>query len=997
MNKNDDNAFLTAQIAQQLIQSTDEINNNENQYEAYFRLHEKYSELYGKQTVVLYENGTFFEIYGIEYSEKNKQNKCGVCLEVATLLNILFTSKDKKKTVNIKNPNMCGFQPPYLKRHLDVLIQNNWTVVIVEQITEPPKPKRGVTRIYSPGTYEFNNEEQYQDNNYLISLYFDKLQNEYNIGLSAIDISTGESYIYQLKLHDNNINKLVDNINHFLNCMKPREIIINHHNRVSKEQIKNILGFIINENNVLIQWETMNNTMEFQTTFHMEKYQNMFLNKIFNNLSTEYYVRQYNNATKSLILLIQYINQHMASLIKDLNVPIYWQGSSDVLLYHNTLYQLDMISNNICQYTVLNNRCKINSLYSVINKTRTPMGARLLRNHLMHPIFDIKELNKRYSFIDTLMSNKYLKKIDDWKKQLWKIGDMGKRYRKIVIGNISPQELFQFGNIIKNSIELIEPKYSKLWNDYNIDKDDISQLTQIYDDFLNTFDLTILEKYGRKNIDANFFKSGNYPELDEMYTNIINMENKIEEHRIYLAELIEKGKNNIVTLEHTESDGYYYKVATKRRSDILKYKISKDTNLSNIYELRGVSIKSSITKIFLKDKLFYKYKASQDDIGKPVLQCFDEYCKTKMINGLFNKIIDFIAKFDVVCSHCQCNLEYNYSKPNLINNDENGSHIDVKTMRHPIVERILQNTIYVPHDMCLNNEQSGMLLYGVNAAGKSCLLKALGLNVIMAQIGMYVACEQMTLSPFKRIFTRICGNDNMFQGESSFTVEMKELQSVINDGDKYSLILGDEICKGTEYISGLAIVSASLKLLLDKNMKFIFATHLHRLVEIPCVKVLLNKLLLKHLSIKYDSTRGIFIFDRKLENGSGNNLYGLEMARYIIGNQEFYNDALMVRDELLNEMGCKQMIISDQRSTYNSDIIMDECQICKKRTDLDVHHIIYQSNCKDNYDSHKGHVSKNSPGNLVVLCKKHHQDVHSNKLVINGYKNTNEGTILDYC
>lgn len=652
------------------------------------------------------------------------------------------------------------------------------------------------------------------------------------------------------------------------------------------------------------------------------------------------------------------------------------------------------------------------------------MGARLLRNHLIHPIFDTIELNRRYNLISTVLSaeeyispqtkmrkktgenNAPVKRLEVWRQGLYRIGDMEKRYRSILTGQITPLELYQFGKTMGALIELLDTANIELWGMYDVGEGDIERVKAKYKEYVDVFDLELLEKYNsRGGIDINFFKPGHYPELDEMHATILGLEKEIEDTRTELVGLIEPDKPGVVSLEFNESEGYYYKVTTKRRADILRYKMKTKAELGEKYECREVSVKSAITKVFLRNKKLEKYRTMQQDIGKPVLRCFDEFC-AKMVDGVFVKMIDFLARFDVVCSHCQCVFDYNYVRPVLTNtnstdtegadgaeDDEGGSSVEVMEMRHPIVERILTDEVYTPHNLKLDR---GMLLYGVNSAGKSCLLKAVGLNVIMAQIGMYVACGSMKLVPFRRIFTRICGEDNMFQGMSSFMVEMKELRSVIHEGDRYSLVLGDEICKGTEYISALAIVSASLKRLVENGIKFVFATHLHRLISIPMVKEILPRILLYHLTIRYDAVRGVFVFDRTLEPGNGNMLYGLEMARYIIDNAGLYEDGLSVRDELLQTEGSRQMVLADNRSTYNSEVIMNSCQICDKKTDLDVHHIRFQSECKDNYGSHDGHVSKHSPGNLVVLCKMHHQMVHSNKLKIGGYKNTNQGTILEY-
>ena len=247
-------------------------------------------------------------------------------------------------------------------------------------------------------------------------------------------------------------------------------------------------------------------------------------------------------------------------------------------------------------------------------------------------------------------------------------------------------------------------------------------------------------------------------------------------------------------------------------------------------------------------------------VYKKVLEDLYEY------HNVMNNIIDLIGNMDCGLSSASNHIKYNYSKPKL-DNSNCKSYIDCKDIRHPLIERILTNNLYVPNDVKIGKDtKDGMLLFGTNASGKSCLMKSIGLIVIMAQAGLYVPCSDLEMKPYTNIFSRIGNQDNIFTGKSSFTQEMSELRDIFNRVNENSLILGDEPCSGTEHISAISIVSSSIKLLCDKMSSFIFATHLHKLSEISLIKDLEN-LHMYHLKIKYDEVNDRLIYDRKLELG----------------------------------------------------------------------------------------------------------------------------------
>ncbi len=260
-------------------------------------------------------------------------------------------------------------------------------------------------------------------------------------------------------------------------------------------------------------------------------------------------------------------------------------------------------------------------------------------------------------------------------------------------------------------------------------------------------------------------------------------------------------------------------------------------------------------------------------------------------------------------------------------------------------------------------------------------------------MGYYTASSNFVYYPYHKIFTRINGDDNIFKGMSSFVVEMSELKSILKYADSQSIVIGDEVCKGTEETSALAIVSSSIVHFSKNNVNFILATHFHKLYELSCIKSLKN-IKLYHLSVNYDNKNDIIIYGRKLEPGSGSDLYGLEIANYIIKDDNFMAFAKNIRNEVLN---LQTDIVSTQTSNYNKDLYIDKCMICGDNGltyPLDTHHIIEQKIFDKNNNTESFH--KNKLSNLVVLCKMHHDSVHHGNLTINGYKDTTNGLLLDF-
>ena len=286
---------------------------------------------------------------------------------------------------------------------------------------------------------------------------------------------------------------------------------------------------------------------------------------------------------------------------------------------------------------------------------------------------------------------------------------------------------------------------------------------------------------------------------------------------------------------------------------------------------------------------------------------------------LIEEVIALIADVDIAITNVKNAKKYQLCKPIIVEVDNEGSFLESVDIRHILIEENQNSGIYIPntiimgdkkhisskaknHTMAKLNDDAlrGALIYGINSSGKSSLMKSIGISVILAQSGLFVPAKSFRFSLFDGVFTRIISRDNLSKGLSTFAVEMVELKNIFNRATDKSLILADEISHGTETISALSIVAGSILKLCDKKSLFVFATHLHQLIDITEITTLKNIAIL-HLSVKYDESKDVLIFDRKLKPGSGSSIYGLEFVKSLHMDKDFIKYADVIRKTITKD------------------------------------------------------------------------------------------------
>lgn len=969
----------------------------------YFTYQKKWEKKYGEQTVIIMMIGSFYEIYA-------PADKEDYIRKIGEVLNALVTRKDKSDKTS---PYLVGFPVPSLRKYLNNLINAKYTVVRYDQVTPPPEPRRELIEIYSQGTYI--DETTTPDSNQIVSVYLeDELQMngvvQVVVGLSSIDLSTGHNKIHEVYPSNNDLNIALDEAVRFINSCNPKEILIYRktlNNKNSKKTSELISYMELDNKEYIVLNKVPNDIFKI-------KYQIDFLQKIFpdnNNKNIHSYIgidRMMEYGVPAYMIMLNYAYEHSPNIINRICLPEIFNNKTHLILGNNAIGQLNVIESNNDSYNK-----KFRNLFDVVNATKTAMGRRLLKNELTAPIISIKKLQERYNAIEELKlsDNKLTDKL--------KIMDIERLQRKLSLGKIVPMEFAQLIISYEYIIELFKEakKYKSLKpfiNYDNIEEKQINFLTS-----MNTrFNITELNLYASQNdIKTSIYNENIYDEADKLNKKLNETKNFIELLADSLSDKIQDNNKIIsknskkVVAQYNERDKHYLKLTEKRMESLKKYfKKHSEIKITDTFTVKlcDFEIKKLPTGGV---KLFHKKLTTNSEELSDLLDNMTELMKTYYLkdldniyndyNVLFSQTSKIIAQLDFLSSGAIVASKYNYCKPIL--HDNNNSFINCSGLRHPIIEQLIEDIEYVPHDINLgitkNNNLNGMLVYGLNSSGKSVLMKSLGLTIILAQIGYFVPCTTMNYSPFHAIFARISGNDNLFKGLSSFALEMNELQSILQRSNSNTLVIGDEVCKGTEHISGNSIVASTLITLSNRNTPFIFATHLHDIPHIKQVKQI-STMKCFHLTVEHDIENNRLIFDRKLKLGPGETIYGITVAKYIIKDKNFITLAENIRKTLDDDAS---EILPTKKSKYNKKIYIEKCEICKKKSpksndkkELDTHHINFQKNCKNGFSLDKPHLKKNQAANLVILCKKCHTDVHNNKIIINGWKDSTNGSYLSF-
>lgn len=756
---------------------------------------------------------------------------------------------------------MCGVPYHAAESYINKLVNKGYKVAICEQIGDPKAKgltKREVIKIITPGTVMNESALTSSKNNYIALIY----EENHAIYLAGADISTGECF-YSIYDGPDRCQLLFDEL---YRLMMPELLLIKPFSY--ERELKNFLSLRLN-NCLVNELTEITSQIEDLMLQHFDVH-NRPDNKI---------------AHKAIATLLEYLHETVKTDLTHLNKLTYLDSSKSLFIDTYTLRNLEITRN-------LRDGGKKDTLYDVLDFTKTAMGSRLLRKWLEYPLLSPKKINDRLDAVANLVSDFSLR--NNLREQLKEIYDFERLLTRMEVGTANARDM----NALKSSLYVLPAIKKSLAKATAKLLVNIHQKISTYDDLVVLIDKAIVEDPSFSIREGGFIKDGYNQELDE-YRNIAKNSKRL----LQQMEEDEKNKTGIKSLKigYNKVFGYYIEVRHSSTEMVPENYIRKQT-LANAERYITPELKEFETKIL----------GAQEKIVQLEYNLFTELrdiLKTK-ISSIQNTAHE-IAILDVLVSLAQAGDEYNYIRPKLL--DDGTIHI--KDGRHPLVERILNRDLFVPNDTHLDNAQNEiMIITGPNMAGKSTYMRQSALLTLMTQVGSFIPAREASISPVDKIFTRIGASDDLVSGQSTFMVEMNEVSHILKYATNKSLVILDEIGRGTSTYDGMSIARAVIEHIRDHiGAKTLFATHYHELTDLE------DDVHVKNYCIAVKEKGSDVTFLRRIIRGSADKSYGIHVAKLAGLPQEVVKRAETILIDLENTAPTKEKtIISKDISDKNN-------------------------------------------------------------------------------
>lgn len=756
---------------------------------------------------------------------------------------------------------MCGVPYHAAESYINKLVNKGYKVAICEQIGDPKAKgltKREVIKIITPGTVMNESALTSSKNNYIALIY----EENHAIYLAGADISTGECF-YSIYDGPDRCQLLFDEL---YRLMMPELLLIKPFSY--ERELKNFLSLRLN-NCLVNELTEITSQVEDLMLQHFDVH-NRPDNKI---------------AHKAIATLLEYLHETVKTDLTHLNKLTYLDSSKSLFIDTYTLRNLEITRN-------LRDGGKKDTLYDVLDFTKTAMGSRLLRKWLEYPLLSPKKINDRLDAVANLVSDFSLR--NNLREQLKEIYDFERLLTRMEVGTANARDM----NALKSSLYVLPAIKKFLAKATAKLLANIHQKISTYDDLVVLIDKAIVEDPSFSIREGGFIKDGYNQELDE-YRNIAKNSKRL----LQQMEEDEKNKTGIKSLKigYNKVFGYYIEVRHSSTEMVPENYIRKQT-LANAERYITPELKEFETKIL----------GAQEKIVQLEYNLFTELrdiLKTK-ISSIQNTAHE-IAILDVLVSLAQAGDEYNYIRPKLL--DDGTIHI--KDGRHPLVERILNRDLFVPNDTHLDNAQNEiMIITGPNMAGKSTYMRQSALLTLMTQVGSFIPAREASISPVDKIFTRIGASDDLVSGQSTFMVEMNEVSHILKYATNKSLVILDEIGRGTSTYDGMSIARAVIEHIRDHiGAKTLFATHYHELTDLE------DDVHVKNYCIAVKEKGSDVTFLRRIIRGSADKSYGIHVAKLAGLPQEVVKRAETILIDLENTAPTKEKtIISKDISDENN-------------------------------------------------------------------------------
>ena len=767
-----------------------------------------------KDCILFYRLGDFYEMFFDD------------AITVSKELELTLTGKDCGLE---ERAPMCGIPHHAINTYIPKLIEKGYKVAICEQLEDPRYAKgivkRDVVKIVTPGTITDLTMLDEKKNNYIACIYMERKE----CAISFCDISTGEFFISSVKGVDVNTK------------------ILNEISRIAPSEI--ILSDSTKENAIFLK--QFNKIFNIYVSTYNNESNNEFLNKIVTNKNIE--LSKLENVAATLLL--NYIEDTQKGSIEQINNIEKYEIEKYMQLDTTTRKNLEILEAN-------REKTKKGSLLWVLDETVTAMGGRALRHWLESPLLNIDEIKKRQNAVDVLYKSNIYR--DELKEILKSVYDIERLISKVVGGSVNARELTS----LKNSLMKL-PQLKKLLEKIsNETKDEyfteFLETIDTLEDVYTLIDKAIVEDAGVTIKEGGIIRDGFSKQVDEY-----RMASSKGQEWLMELEAKEKERTGIkgkwLRIGYNRVFGYYIEVTNAYKNQVPEDRYIRKQTLAGAEryvteELKEIEEKILGAKEKLVDVEYDLFCRIREEVAQQVIR--------------IQKTASIVSILDVLCSFATVAVNNKYVKAEITQDGV----IDIKNGRHAVVEKALKNEQFIPNDSYLNNESDRFLIItGPNMAGKSTYMRQVALITYMAQLGCFVPADSAKISIVDRIFTRIGASDDLAMGQSTFMVEMQELSNILENATKNSLIILDEIGRGTSTYDGLAIAWATVEYIADKEKvgaKTLFATHYHELIELE------SKIEgVKNYSVEVKEKGDDVIFLRKITPGGADESYGIYVAK----------------------------------------------------------------------------------------------------------------------
>ncbi len=766
------------------------------------------------------------------------------------ILNITLTKRDKKH-----NPTpLAGFPQKALDQYLPKFVEAGYCVVVVDQLEDPKLAKgivkRGVTRIVTPGTVDGEQANAIHDS-YLAAFYFSKKQ----AYVALADISTGKFYLLNSK-GSKNYDSFVNTI---LSSYSPVEIL-------------------------LLEGESNENFSTIPVQFVQKGLNNI---QYCNELITSFYdVKSINSlgleeGGEELIpvsMILKYIEETQLMDPKHILKPKKVSLDSTMILDRSTIRNLEIVSNSYSGSFE-------NSLFDVMNRTSTRMGTRLLYSWLLNPLISKKEIDNRLEVVEKFVDNTDMFSLV--REKLEEINDIERIVGKIGLNRVTPRDIKALEVSLKSSVEILKvlkKGFGKKYSELN---------SKLYLDIAEKIERTIVQDPPILITEGGIIHEGFNKEVDELRALSGDSKDWLKEFEEKEREStgipsLKVGFNNVF--------GYYIEV-TKTHQDKVPERYIRKQTLVNSERYITEELKEREDVIL----------NSHERLSALEYQIFNEFRESLIPNlGKLQELSNVIAEIDVLSSFAYIAKKYDYVRPEIYDMGENEGLIKIEKGRHPIVERISTED-FISNDTELSLNSSTMaILTGPNMSGKSTYIRQVATLVLLAQIGSFVPAKSASISIVDRIFTRVGASDDLVKGRSTFMVEMDEAANIVNNATKYSLIVLDEVGRGTSTYDGVSIAWALAEYIVTEvKARTLFATHYHELLKLA--EKYPDKVKNFNVLVEEDIEKGLVIFLRKIVEGGTDRSYGIYVAKMA----GLPNWVIKRANEILESFEQKNMFSSD--------------------------------------------------------------------------------------